>query len=172
MGYILAELPPAWAGKPQKAWRAACRSYGLIWGVLGRTAVEMCAEQGLTAVAEAFRRLARLQATRAFESGQFERNARGMAAYMQMAEETLGMWVETAPGATPERAVFRWRKCPLYDDPARESTPELCLAYDQFEVEAARICHPDLRCTITRSMGRGDDCCEMVFEMEEKAQSR
>ncbi|MGB9722830.1 MAG: L-2-amino-thiazoline-4-carboxylic acid hydrolase [Chloroflexia bacterium] len=165
MGYILPDLPPAWADRPGKAWRAACRSYALIWGVLGRTVVEMCGETGLQAVAEAFRRIARLQAGRAFETGQFERNARGMAAYMQRAEETLGMWVEIEEGATPRRAVFRWRRCPLYDDPARESTPELCLAYDQFEVEAARLCHPRLQCTITKSMGRGDDCCEMVFEM-------
>lgn len=165
MGFILSELPPSQAGQPEKAWRAACRSYATIWGLLGRTVVEQCGERGVEAVAEAMRRVARQQATRAFESGRFERNARGMAAYMQLAEETLGMWVETEEGATPERAVFRWRKCPLYDDPARESTPELCLAYDQFEVEAARICHPNLRCTIVKSMGRGDDCCEMIFEM-------
>lgn len=166
MGHILAELPPTWAERPEKAWRAACRSYALIWGIMGRTVVEMCGEDGLAAVAEAFRRVARLQAIRAFESGRFERNARGMAAYMQLAEETMGMRVETEEGATPDRAVFRWHKCPLYDDPTSESTPELCLAYDQFEVESARICHPQLRCTITKSMGRGDDCCEMVFEME------
>jgi len=167
MGHIRAELPASWAGRPDKAWRAACRSYALIWGVLGRTVVEMCGEQGLEAIAEAFRRIARLQATRAFEAGQLERNACGMAAYMQMAEETLGMEVETAEGATPQRAVFRWRSCPLYDDPSRESTPELCLAYDQFEAEAARLCHPGLRCTIVKSMGRGDDCCEMVFDLDE-----
>ncbi len=167
MGYILEQVPEFWSSRPDKAWRAACRSYGLIWGVLGRTVVDRCGAQGLEAVAEAFRRVARLQAGKAFESGRLERSARGMAEYMKLAEETMGMWVEIEAGATPERAVFRWRECPLYDDPARESTPELCLAYDQFEVEAARICHPRLRCTIVKSMGRGDDCCEMVFEMEE-----
>jgi len=167
MGHIASNLPAAWAGRPEKAWRAACRSYGLIWGVLGRTVVEMCGEQGLAAVAEAFRRIARLQAARALEAGQFERNAQGMAAYMQLAEETLGMEVETEAGATPHRAVFRWRSCPLYDDPVKESTPELCMAYDEFEAEAARLCHPRLRCTVVKSMGRGDDCCEMVFELEE-----
>ncbi len=118
------------------------------------------------AIAEAFRRIARLQATRAFESGQFERNARGMVAYMKAAEETLGMEVEVEEGATPERAVFRWKKCPLYDHPARESTPELCQAYAAFEIEAARICHPSLRCMVVQSLSCGDDCCEMVFEME------
>lgn len=167
MGHILSDLPAAWDGRPEKAWRAACRSYALIWGVVGRTVLEMCGEEGIAAVAEAFRRVARLQATRAFEAGQFERNARGMAAYMQAAEETLGMEVEIAPGATPSRAVFRWRQCPLYDDPARESSPDLCLAYDEFEAEAARICNPQLRCRVVKSMGRGDDCCEMVFELAE-----
>jgi hypothetical protein len=167
MGHILSEPPVAWAGRPEKAWRAACRSYALIWGVLGRTVVEMCGEQGIGAVAEAFRRVARLQAPKAFAGGQFERDARGMAAYMQAAEETLGMEVEAAEGATPFRAVFRWKQCPLYDDPARDSTPELCMAYDEFEAEAARICNPRLRCTVVKSMGRGDDCCEMVFELEE-----
>lgn len=166
MGHILEGLPASWAGRPEKAWRAACRSYALIWGVLGRTVAERCGPEGIAAIAEAFRRIARLQATRAFESGQFERNARGMVAYMRAAEETLGMEVEVEEGATPERAVFRWRSCPLYDDPAKESTPELCEAYAAFEIEAARICHPSLRCTVTRSMGRGDSCCEMVFEME------
>jgi len=167
MGHIRAELPAPWAGRPDKAWRAACRSYALIWGVVGRTVLEMCGEKGLEAIREAFRRVARLQAARAFEAGQFERDARGMAAYMLMAEGTLGMEVEVEEGATPGRAVFRWCSCPLYDDPAAESTPELCLAYGQFEVEAARLCHPNLRCTIAKSMGRGDDCCEMVFELEE-----
>lgn len=167
MGSIEKQFPQSLSNRaPEKIWSAACRSYGVIWGQLGRAVVDCLGERGVEAIKEAQRRVARIQVPRAFESGRFERNAKGMAEYLLLAEQTLGMIVEMEPGANEHRAVFRWLRCPLYDDPAKESTPELCGAYVEFEMEAVKICNPKLTCTSTKCMGRGDDCCEVVFEMK------
>ncbi|KPJ60998.1 MAG: hypothetical protein AMJ46_03120 [Latescibacteria bacterium DG_63] len=168
MGVVEKQFPQALSERPpEKTWSAACRSYGIIWGQLGRAAVDQLGEKGVEAVKEAQRRVARFQVPRAFESGRFERNAKGMAEYLLLAEQTLGMIVEMAPDATDKKAVFRWLKCPLYDDPPTESTPELCDAYVEFEREAVKICHPKLTFTSVKCMGRGDDCCEVAFELED-----
>ncbi|MBN1504100.1 MAG: L-2-amino-thiazoline-4-carboxylic acid hydrolase [Candidatus Eisenbacteria bacterium] len=167
MGNVLKEFPQQLTGRPpEKVWAGACRSYGIIWGQMGRAVVDAFGAKGAEALREGQRRVARMQVPKAFESGRFERNAKGMAEYMLLAEETLGMKVEMEPGATAERAVFRWLECPLFDDAAKESTPELCRANDEFEMEAVKLVHPQLTCTITKCRGNGDDCCEMVFEMK------
>jgi hypothetical protein len=168
MGNVLKEFPERLADKPpQKTWAGACRSYGIIWGQMGRAIVDACGARGVEAVKEGQRRVARMQVPKAFESGRFPRNARGMAEYLLLAEQTLGMHVEIEPGANDKLAVFRWLECPLYDDPVKESTPELCEAYDEFEMEAVKLVHPQLACTITKCRSKGDSCCEMVFEMKE-----
>jgi hypothetical protein len=168
MGSILKQLPEQLKDRPpEKVWTAACRSYGIIWGQMGRAVVDAFGAKGVEAVKEAQRRVARMQVPKAFESGRFPRNAKGMADYLLLAEQTLGMLVEIEPGATDKKAVFRWLECPLYDDPVKESTPELCLAYDEFEMEAVKLVDPKLTCTITKCRGKGDNCCEMVFEMKE-----
>ncbi|UCF77707.1 MAG: L-2-amino-thiazoline-4-carboxylic acid hydrolase [Candidatus Eiseniibacteriota bacterium] len=168
MGTVEKQFPSAIADKPpEKNWSAACRSYGIIWGQLGRAIVDQLGEKGVEAIKEGQRRVARLQVPRAFESGRFERNAKGMAEYLLLAEQTLGMVVEIAPGATQKKASFRWLKCPLYDDPSEESTPELCDAYVEFEMEAVKLCNPKLTCTSAKCMGRGDDFCEVTFELED-----
>jgi len=166
MGTVAKEFPKSLKDRPpEKTWTAACRSYGIIWGQMGRAVVDKFGEAGVEAVKEGQRRVARMQVPKAFESGRFERNAQGMAEYLLLAEETLGMIVELEPGATAKKAVFRWLKCPLFDDPEKESTPELCRAFDEFEMEAVKIVDPRLTCTINKCMGKGEDCCEMVFEM-------
>jgi hypothetical protein len=168
MGVVLKEFPQVLAQRPpEKTWSAACKSYGIIWGQLGRAVVDQLGQKGVDAIKEAQRRVARLQVPRAFESGRFERNAKGMAEYMLLAEETLGMLVEMEPGATEKKAVFRWLKCPLYNDPPTESTPQLCEAYIEFEKEAVKLCHPKMTCTSVKCMGRGDECCEMTFELKD-----
>lgn len=168
MGSVAKQFPAQIADRPpEKIWAAACRSYGLIWGQMARAVVDAFGERGVEALKEGQRRVARRQVPKAFDSGRFERNAKGMAEYMLHAEQTLGMLVEIEPGATEKRSVFRWLECPLFDDPVRESTPELCLANDEFEMEAVKLVHPKLTCTITKCAGKGDDCCEMVFEMKE-----
>ncbi len=167
MGTVLKEFPQQLAGKPpEKVWAGACRSYGVIWGQMARAVVDAFGAKGVEALKEGQRRVARMQVPKAFDSGRFERNAKGMAEYLLLAEQTLGMHVEIEPGATAERAVFRWLECPLFDDPVKESTPELCRANDEFEMEAVKLVHPQLTCTINKCRGNGDNCCEMVFEMK------
>ncbi len=160
------KFPPGWEGKPaEKIWSAACRSYGLIWGLIGSTVGEELGEAGVRAIGHGMKKVAERQVAKAFESGRFPRNAKGMAEYMMLAEGTLGMLVEM-PEATERKAVFRILKCPLHDDPKAETTPEVCSAYAEFEKNGARIANPKLACTQTRVMSKGDPYCEWVFELE------
>jgi len=163
---IAEKIPESWAKKPpERVWSAACRSYGAIWGIIGTTVSEDLGKAGIEAVRRALRKVAEKQATRAFESGRYPRNAKGVAEYMKFAEETLGMIVEV-PEATERRSVFRILKCPLYEDPERQSA-ELCDAYAEFEETAAKTANPKLKCTITKLLSKGDPYCEWVFELEE-----
>jgi predicted hydrocarbon binding protein len=160
------KFPPGWEGKPpEKIWSAACRSYGLIWGLIGKAVFDDLGEAGVAAIGKGMKKVAEKQATKAFESGRYPRNAKGMAEYMMLAEGTLGMLVE-APQVTEQRSVFRILKCPLHDDPKAETTPEVCSANSMFEKTAARIANPKLSCTQTRVMSKGDPYCEWVFELE------
>ncbi len=162
------KFPQAWEGKPpERIWSAACRSYGLIWGLIGATVGEELGSSGVKAISKAMIKVAERQAGKAFESGRFPGNAKGMAEYMMIAEGTLGMLVETPAGATEKRAAFRILKCPLHDDPKSETTPAVCSAYSMFEKTSARIANPKLNCTQTKVMSKGDPYCEWVFELEE-----
>ena len=164
---VAEKFPPGWEGKaPEKIWCAACRSYGLIWGIIGATVCAELGEAGVKAVGNAMAKVAKKQAGKAFESGRFARNAKGMVEYMMLAEGTLGMIIES-PEATEKRAVFRILQCPLHDVPQKETTPEVCSAYSMFEKTAARIANPKLACTQTKVMSKGDPYCEWVFELEE-----
>lgn len=142
----------------------ALHCYGVIWGIIGTTVSEDLGKAGIEAVRRALRKVAEKQATRAFESGRDLRNAKGVAEYMKFAEETLGMIVDV-PEATERRSVFRILKCPLYEDPKRQST-SLCDAYAEFEKTAAKITNPKLKCTITKLLSKGDPYSEWVFELE------
>lgn len=162
---IVKEIPEAWKDNVDKLWRAACRSYAMIWGLLGNSMREL-GKDGIEALKKAMRKVAEMQAPKAFESGRFERNARGMAKYMEFADATLGMFVEV-PEATEGRAVFRILKCPLYVDPRVDTTQEVCDAYSEFERTAAKIANPKLECRVTRLLSKGDPYCEWVFELKE-----
>jgi hypothetical protein len=160
------KFPASWEGKPpEKIWSAACKSYGLIWGLIGAAVGEELGPSGIRAIGKGMKKVAEKQVTKAFESGRFPRNAKGMAEYMMLAEGTLGMLVEM-PEATEKRAVFRILKCPLHEDPQKETTPEVCSAYAEFEKSGARIANPRLGCTQPKCMSKGDPYCEWVFELE------
>jgi len=162
---IVKEVPEPWKDNVDRLWRAACRSYAIIWGLLGNSMRELGTD-GIETLKKAMRKVAETQAPKAFESGRFERNARGIAKYMEFADATLGMFVEV-PEATERRAVFRILKCPLYEEPRTDTTIEVCDANSEFERTASKIANPKLECRVTKLLTKGDPYCEWVFELKE-----